>query len=388
MDDVLLFFCEKGVAGGSAVFDVYRGESLTPLLKALLPKRTSWPFDPRTLLELDQIKLRPGTRLREGSWYWLPLDFLRRFAVDLVPPSESLLVRARLKKGPQQALAFSGYLAPRPEGSIPDAIPGSGPAYDLHDPASLLVVDVGQGNWNELRTRARRLIYDVGADFHWNQAQVSALVERMAIARERRALDLVISHWDVDHIHALFGFTPRDVSRLTTATFPSPPPPTETYARAHRILRDGNVVLRGIPPASRPPGSGRRIVLVRQDEANGLTYYRATRGASRNMTGLVLLAAGLRNHGLLTGDHHYPQLLATLPGDTVKPVCLVAPHHGGRAGRLVLAQWARRRVRRAGVSFGAENPYGHPDAGVLQALETLGASVRTTAAEGDLEYAL
>lgn len=69
----------------------------------------------------------------------------------------------------------------------------------------LLVRDVSQANWNELLdgNNITRIVYDIGAELHANQAIVRGLFNSRFDTLKRDKPILVISHWDIDHYQCL-----------------------------------------------------------------------------------------------------------------------------------------------------------------------------------------
>lgn len=320
---------------------------------------------------------------KEGSWYDVdPRAFegMQYQEVDRDGAGASFL-RANLVGAPNEG-NFARYLtAPRvaniPLNSIELAVDPN-PTGDIE----LTVVNCGHGNWNEIRTVTDRVIYDVGACRSFTRAQVRAVVAGRRIASEKRWVSIVISHWDVDHYHALLEFEPAELAKLRVVFVPSQLPDTETFRRVLRRLTDHEVVLAALPPASRS-GTSREIVLKMAWQKGIFTVFRATSGHSRNQTGIVLGVRGQREIALLTGDHHYDKVLAAASAVTTigKQACvLVTPHHGGLAGNLSAADWLNAFPNLTTPISCGSNSYGHPMATVeaeLRAMQTGAAPWRT-----------
>ena len=305
--------------------------------------------------------------LKEGSWYDVDLSafagaqyqpvnrdapgasFLRANLVDVRDENNfaRFLTAPRVANIPPLAseLAFD----PNPKGDI-----------------KLTVVDCGHGNWNEISTTTDRVIYDVGASRWFTNAQVRAVVAGRRISSETRSISVIISHWDVDHFHALLEFEPAELAKLHVVLTPSQVPDTQTYRRVFKLLTDHGVVLAAKQPAPRS-GTSREIVLKQHWHSGIFTIFRATPGRSRNQTGIVLGVRGQREVALLTGDHHYDKVLAAaekMGTYDQRPCVLVTPHHGGLAGDPSAAAWLTFFSSvTTPISCGA-NSHGHPVAAV------------------------
>ncbi len=312
--------------------------------------------------------------LKEGSWYDIDPDVFASTQYQLVNSDDAgaSFLRANLVGAPRQSSFAQFLIKPRVAKvttSTLDLVVEPNPVGDIE----LTVVDCGHGNWNEIKTANDRVIYDVGASRRFTKAQVRALVAARGILGETRPISVVISHWDVDHYHALLEFDPAEFAKLRVVFTPSQVPDTQTYRRVSNLLTNHGVTLAAQQPASRPNGS-RAIVLQQHWNRGIFTMFRATPGRSRNQTGIVLGVRGRREVALLTGDHHYDKVLAAMcniPTYQGCPCILVAPHHGGLAGSPSAANWlASFSVMTTPVSCGV-NPHGHPIADVVNELTAM-----------------
>ncbi len=315
---------------------------------------------------------------KEGSWYDVEPKVFSDAQYRPVNPDDAgaSFLRANLV-GVPNGLSFAQFLTTPRVADVPtsstDLVVNPNPTGDV----TLTVVNCGHGNWNEIETKTDRVIYDVGASRLFTRAQVRALVTGRNIADETRPISVVISHWDVDHYHALLEFAPAELARLRVVFIPSQIPDTETYRRVFRLLTDHGVALAAQQPAPRSSAS-RAIVLEPHWHRGIFTMFRATPGRPRNQTGIVLGVCGQNQVALLTGDHHYGKVLAAaaqIPAYAQQRCILVTPHHGGRAGHPSAAAWlAFFPHLTTPISCGA-NPYGHPMATVVAALRAMQAGV-------------
>ncbi|WP_028774022.1 hypothetical protein [Shewanella waksmanii] len=223
----------------------------------------------------------------------------------------------------------------------------------------LVVVDCGQGNWNEVRTRKHTIIYDLGASSRYSETQIKALIDRRFKNFLERSVYIVISHWDMDHFQSLKYLSKEHFSKIIAVYGPTNVPSTLVYQDAIDNILENNVPFHLIPNTDR---TGRTIDLNLLLSSNSLDLYRATNGRSRNQTGIVLAIKGSEKLALLTGDHHYCKILAAISGKYRKrKTLLVAPHHGGAAGHFSVNEWAKElTVEDCAISVG-DNSYNHPD---------------------------
>ena len=326
-----------------------------------------------SILQISDTPARRGG-FKEGSWYDIDLAAFENMRYEIVNPDAAgaSFLRARLTGNPRDG-NFARYLQkPRSAHISPstlDIVVDPDPTGDIE----LTIVDCGHGNWNEIRTATDRLIYDVGASRRFTAPDVRNLVASRNIASETRAVSVVISHWDVDHFHALLEFQPAELAKLRAVFVPSQVPDTQTYRRVHKRLTDNKVVLAALPPAA-SLGTSRAIALRPIWQRNIFTVFRATPGRSRNQTGIVLGIRGPREVALLTGDHHYEKVLAAAASSLGhgQPSCvLVAPHHGGLAGRPSAPDWLAVFSRLTTPSTCGRNSYGPPMAAIEKELKAM-----------------
>ncbi|MBP0622882.1 hypothetical protein [Cupriavidus consociatus] len=336
-----------------------------------------------SMLSIEYVADRHQS-FRSGSWYDIPPDFFRAMQYESVQPEDQggAFLRGAIKTRRQlDASPFlTGPLWAHSSERAIDFPKGTTPKIEL------CVVNCGHANWNEITTPRHRLIYDVGASRSFSSAQVQALVQRMSIGSDKRPITVVISHWDVDHYHAILGFTPADLKKLKNVYAPSQTPNTDTFNRVRKSLQGHGIPLHLVPPAGADATTGRRIVLKAVLRQGRFTAFRATPGGSRNQTGIVIGVEGERRIALLTGDHHYEKILDVARSSYGgKPCVLVAPHHGGRAGKPDAKDWCASFPDIQAVLSCGSNSYLHPIPEVERELRNMqrGQAVWRTDNKGD-----
>lgn len=310
--------------------------------------------------------------LREGSWYEVDLNVwseMRYAPVSRDAPGGAYLGGTLV--APEVALNFSQFLSKR------RYIDGSIGSVDLPPPKMarkgeplLTVVDCGQGNWNEVSAGNLRVIYDTGACRNYDEKQLRQLITTRHLLAEYRQIVVFISHWDIDHYHALLKFSPAELSKISHVYAPDRLPNTATLKRVQALLAANSVPLTLLPTQPHPDGKG-PIQLVPMSHFGPFTVLRATAGSSTNQTGIALQAEGPRRLALLTGDHYYSKVLAASSGATGKACELVVPHHGGECGVLNQQAWSMKHPNiRATISVG-QNSWKHPRLKYVNALTSL-----------------
>ena len=237
----------------------------------------------------------------------------------------------------------------------------------------VVVCDVGQGDAVVLRAgEASAVVVDVGPDPVAVDTCLSDLgVEHVPL--------VVLTHFHADHVDGLAGVLEgRQVDRVVTSPLLDPPEAVAavselagaagaevgvaSYAATERV---GEVALQSLAPVDSTPRDG------------------PGDGSTANDQSVVLLAEVGGVRVLLPGDLEPPgqaALARALPDLAVD--VLKVPHHGSRHQDLDLLTGLGAEL--ALVPVGADNDYGHPDAGLLTALEAAGARVLRTDTDGPL----
>jgi competence protein ComEC len=237
--------------------------------------------------------------------------------------------------------------------------------------AVMVVCDVGQGDAIVLPVApGQAVVVDTGPD----PSLVDGCLSRLDIS----SVDLlVLTHFHLDHVGGVAGVVHgRRVGAILESPYRDPPEGVH--------LVDG--VTAGLPVIVAGPGWSY--------EAGGLTLRvlaptRAHTGtrSDPNNNSVVLRAV---SHGVtmvLAGDAEIEEqqdLLGLDPADLRADVLKVA-HHGSSYQDLAFLAAVAPRV--ALVSVGVDNPYGHPNPGILARLSASGARVLRTDRDGDLAVA-
>ncbi len=221
---------------------------------------------------------------------------------------------------------------------------------------SVTMLDVGQGDATLFRSPdGRAMLVDTGPP--GDPAPVVARLRRMGVRR----LDLVVlTHRQQDHDGALDAV--REAFDVVAV------------ARAGARGRGAN------PAADAALGPGDRITLGSW-RAEVLWPPDGTRSDDPNRDSVVMVVRAPGVSVLVGGDAESDVLRRAAPG---RVDVLKVAHHGSADPQLPgLLRTLRPRV--AVVSVGAANPYGHPDAGTMRALDAAAVRVWRTDRDGSVE---
>jgi competence protein ComEC len=188
---------------------------------------------------------------------------------------------------------------------------------------------------------------------------------------------LVLTHFHADHVGGVPGvFRGRQVGEVATSPYPEP--------AEGRALVMTAAAATGAPVFAPPAGwtwSGGPLRLVVLGPAHQLTGT----GSDPNNNSLVMRAESGGRRLLLAGDAQVEEqadLLSSVGADALRAEVLKLAHHGSAYQDLDFLSAVHARV--ALVSVGVGNPYGHPNAAMLEWLRRAGARVVRTDLDGDL----
>lgn len=251
----------------------------------------------------------------------------------------------------------------------------------------LLVRDVDQANWNELLEGDNiKVIYDIGAKLNASMAEVAAIFDARKNDLMRDKPMLVLSHWDMDHIHCLRYLDDRDISacfsKLVCIDMMKSVTSTRVYNSFVFALGAANVSC--IQAPARTDG----ITMHLWKRIGDMVFYVGEKSRNINFSGVCMFVYGSSQSVAFTGDirlnqakNMYDQELNL--GQNRERHILISPHHGGdySASHRVYSQPLSEVI----ISVGRNNTYGHPEPHMLSYLENLsGNNVKRTDAVGDI----
>ncbi|WP_329037187.1 ComEC/Rec2 family competence protein [Streptomyces sp. NBC_00178] len=238
---------------------------------------------------------------------------------------------------------------------------------------SFALCDVGQGDAMVLATgEGAGMVVDAGPE----PRLVDGCLRDLGITRVPL---LLLTHFHADHVRGLPGvLRGREVGVIQTTVLDEPPEQAAFVKRTAAAAR--------IPLIRAAPGERRRAgpvdwqVLWPATGGQGPLPSRMTGEPNDSSVTLLVRSAGLTL--LLLGDLEPPSQQGVLRAFPVLPRVdvLKVAHHGSAHQDPTLLRSARPRL--ALISCGADNPYGHPAARTLDALEAAGAEILRTDRDG------
>ncbi len=341
-----------------------------------------------TFIELRGLK--SAKRLRRGCYYKLNLDFIKNYQIarsdnSLIIGGSYDLGNMQMPKGDNEEVLQSHKVLDPEEMS--EANVPQGAVFDIKrtDDLKLFVKDVGQANWNELRSGDLvKVVFDAGAELHASPREVRNIIASRKNDLMRSKPVLVISHWDMDHIHCLKEMDVNDIR----ACFSKIVCPDKLKTLSSKdVLSDFRLALGAANVYCLPlPRRTNGIAMHHWRREGCVSIYRAESSSQINYCGLVMFVCGDNKSANCTGDCKliqakdvYDQEVAH--GLLTRGHVLVAPHHGGDNG-------AKNRLYSLpcdyiDISVGANNGYGHPQSDMLRYLSRLGI-VEQTKDVGDI----
>ena len=338
--------------------------------------------------------LKSAKRLRAGCYCKLNLDLIKTYQIaridnSLIIGGSYILESMQMpSKDDEEVLQRHDTLDPL---EMSEACVPLGEVFDIGiiDNLKLFVKNVGQANWNELRSGDLvKVLYDAGAELHASSQEVKDIIDSRKNDLMRTKPVLVISHWDMDHIHCLKGMNVNDIRNCFSKIVCPDKLKTMT---SKGILRDFVSAL----------GADNVFCLPLPERTNGLAMHQWRREGcisiylgevSRqiNYCGLVMFVCGDRRSANYTGDCKLIQANNVYDQEkahrlVTKEHVLIAPHHGGDYGGHY--RFYSKPCDYINISVGKNNGYGHPQMDMLWYLRGLG-KVSLTQDVGDIQMDL
>ncbi len=236
-------------------------------------------------------------------------------------------------------------------------------------------LDVGQGD-SALLTLAdgKRILIDGGPDW----STLEKLGDYMPFF-DRRIDMLILSHPNADHMMSF----PEVLRRYSVGTLITSG--TVYDSGTYQATLSG-ASLYGVPLVIMHAGQN---ILLGSDSLEALwppEHMPAGMSKDANNESLTLRFTHAGKRVLFTGDiESIVEKTLIEAGVDLKADMLKVPHHGSKTssstGFLLAVQ-----PRIAVISVARDNSYGHPNAGVVQRLQSIGSEVRRTDLEGDIEF--
>lgn len=339
-------------------------------------------------------------RLMRGCYYQLNVQLLKR--AKYRPITDSYLFIAEFEFSEGTLTEDHDELLQSHQPLDPTEMLWNSPQHDVTPNTQirlsnlqLHIADVGQANWNEIRWNGYTIVqYDMGADLHASKQQVNVIYKTHApmIPPCTKAL-LVISHWDMDHIHCLCSMSAKDIQDTFCMVWCPDVLKSET---ARRILEKLNNALTAanvhcVAPHHHAPKSQYHMHHLQQLNSHIRLYIGENR-RNINHSGIVMFVEGNTASVNYTGDCLLSQADdalqdALIKGSIQTEHILIAPHHGGANPLPNMRYTANHPISKTqvAISVGNGNSYGHPDAKMLAYLQNIAnAGIKQTNKLGDI----
>lgn len=385
-----IVYLESYHKAGDGIVDAYVDFRLEKDLR-LFERVMGGPDLKATVIEL--LSLKSSKRLRSGCYYNLNLDLLKNY--QLVKSDNSLLIGASVNLSQMPIPADDRTeLLQRHETLDPEEmsmvnIP-QGSIFNLPqvNDLKLFVKDVDQANWNELRNGDDVLVvYDVGARLHATNQEVSTIFNSRINDLKRTKPVLVISHWDMDHIHCLKFLSQQDIKDCFSKIVC---PDKLKSLTAKSALKDFRAALGVNNVYCLPLPARTNGVTMHHWKTEGfISLYKGEKSSNINFCGLVMFVTGGQKSANYTGDCRLTQAKDVYEKEKqnigTNNHVLIAPHHGGDYDASY--RYYSRPCDLVIISVGDNNDYGHPKKEMLKYLKSLG-TVQMTKDVGDVTVAL
>ena len=244
--------------------------------------------------------------------------------------------------------------------------------------------------------RYRRCIYrlppvesfDAGARLNASKTEVTSIFDSRKADLEVSKPIIMISHWDIDHIHCLKLLSQNDITKYFSALIcvdrMKSVTATDIFNNFMGAL--GNKKVWCISPATRTNGINMHL----WRNLGCISIYLGEQSRNINYFGVVMFVKGTAKSANYTGDCRLTQAKSVYDQERMQGVntnehALVAPHHGGDYGASF--RHYSLPCNEIVISVGANNRYGHPQNDMLRYLNRLGTVKRTDDVE-DIEVRL
>jgi beta-lactamase superfamily II metal-dependent hydrolase len=224
----------------------------------------------------------------------------------------------------------------------------------------ITVRDVGHGNWNEIEYSNKRILFDIGAQKSFGEVDLLKIICK-AKFKSGEEIYIFISHWDVDHYHAILKLSNKELKLIKGIFGPTNIPKTNTAKRVTSLINKVGIKYYGIPFTAKRH-LNKKIELNLLYSGAKLKIFRSSPTMSRNLDSIVILLEGNNNSVLFSGDNTYEKIfdyVLTSCQPSV-PLNLILPHHGGGAGKFNFSSWTTVALENIIISFCENNSYGHP----------------------------
>ena len=369
-----IVFLDSYTKAGDGIVDAYIDFRLSKDL-TMFRQIAELPENAGTYIELRSLK--SAKRLMRGCYYKLNLNLLKNYTFNRL--DNSLLIGgiydlSKMNMPTDNDTELLQQHEPlEPEDLRQRNVPQAPPMlFSATDNMQLFVKDVGQANWNELRFGNRLVIlFDAGAKLNASISEVTSIFDSRKADLALSKPILVISHWDMDHIHCLKLISQVDIpkyfSKLICVDKMRSVTAVGIYEKFMNSL--GKKSIYCVSPATRTNGVDMHL----WRNMGCLSLYLGEQSRNINYCGMVMFVKGMEKSANYTGDCRLSQAKSVYDQELIQGTgsiahVLVAPHHGGDYGASF--RHYSLPCNDIVISVG-ENSYGHPQQDMLRYLKRL-----------------
>lgn len=369
-----IVFLDSYTKAGDGIVDAYIDFRLSKDL-TMFRQIAELPENAGTYIELRSLK--SAKRLMRGCYYKLNLNLLKNYTFNRL--DNSLLIGgiydlSKMNMPTDNDTELLQQHEPlEPEDLRQRNVPQAPPMlFSATDNMQLFVKDVGQANWNELRFGNRLVIlFDAGAKLNASISEVTSIFDSRKADLALSKPILVISHWDMDHIHCLKLISQDDIpkyfSKLICVDKMRSVTAVGIYEKFMNSL--GKKSIYCVSPATRTNGVDMHL----WRNMGCLSLYLGEQSRNINYCGMVMFVKGMEKSANYTGDCRLSQAKSVYDQELIQGTgsiahVLVAPHHGGDYGASF--RHYSLPCNDIVISVG-ENSYGHPQQDMLRYLKRL-----------------
>lgn len=387
-DDILVYIEEFDKINRTVLFDFLDSNEYIMFTKIL---NTQSDLDKPSMVQLKNYKKR---RIQENTIYSIKPDIIANWVEQISNTStetNSFLIGFEINTENTEGEIFDKSVTTNDvfEFYLDRHILNGGNISQFSFPSlskpSLIVRNVGQGNWNELKNEDEvKIVFDVGAPTNATKVEVIGIIgNKNSIYKKFRPI-LILSHWDKDHYHSLLAMTDTELKNNFSAFVCRNDFPNKTSKNLIRrivaaIGLNNTYAIYAIPKSTK---GGKTYFQNINPIHNSIVLYNSEYHKNRNLSGLILSVKSSRASIILPGDAHYEQISRDiLPHlNFHHNHNLVVPHHGGNAGAYVYRNPAHLDFKKAVVSAGVTY-FKHPLKTNIDALKTDGFEIKVTSIE-------
>lgn len=236
---------------------------------------------------------------------------------------------------------------------------------------SVIVKNVGHGNWNQIICKnGRGIMFDFGCSVIYSNSERRNLLHNNPL---NKFTDLIISHWDIDHYNLINSANATELSYIKNVYAPIASV-NLMCQKAIKKLSAANITY--LPPIAQRLQK-RVISLHEYSSGNNWSLFCGEQSKNKNLSGLALAVYNNQDCVYFCADHSFKQTLDDMYNILTNKTSdlthhFIVPHHGGKAGTYNLKRFNSSGSCGKAVASSAKNPYGGPKQDTITLFKSLG----------------